>query len=131
MKEGREGSGRKEGARRLGKPGGAAQPGEASPVSVASPCLIRCRGAEPHERRPREGRSVSGHTLEQDRSPREDPGEEVSFLTRPGNGERPWRPAVHEAAKAMKGSSTNEAIPRSPARLWRTGQLHEGRGVAW
>jgi hypothetical protein len=41
MKEGREGKGRKEGVRRLRKPGDAAQPGEANPVSVASLCLIR------------------------------------------------------------------------------------------
>jgi hypothetical protein len=41
MKQGRKGTGRKEGVRRLRKPGDAAQPGEASPVQVASPYLIR------------------------------------------------------------------------------------------
>jgi hypothetical protein len=60
MKQGRKGTGRNEGVRRLRKPGDAAQPGEASPVSVASPYLIRCRGTEPHERRPWMGRSGAG-----------------------------------------------------------------------
>ena len=52
-----------ESVRRLRKPEGAAQPGEASPVQVASPGLIRCRGAKPHESRPREGRFPAGQTL--------------------------------------------------------------------
>jgi hypothetical protein len=36
-------------AKRLKKPEGAAQPGEASPVWVASRCFIRRRVSEPHE----------------------------------------------------------------------------------
>jgi hypothetical protein len=60
-----EGPREEQGARRLRKPGGAAQPGEANPVQVASRCLKRWRGREPHERRPRKRRSGSGETLEQ------------------------------------------------------------------
>jgi hypothetical protein len=50
----------------LGKPEGVAQPGEVSPVLVASRYSMRCRGDRPHERRPRERRSGSGQTLELD-----------------------------------------------------------------
>jgi hypothetical protein len=38
-----------QGVRRLRKPVGAAQPGQASPVLVAPRYLIRCRGEEPQE----------------------------------------------------------------------------------
>jgi hypothetical protein len=69
-------------ARRLRKPEGVAQPGEASPVQVASRCLMRRRATKPHEgsvvrRPPVSGRraarpSTVGQTLERSRSPRED-----------------------------------------------------------
>lgn len=41
VKESCKGTGRNQGVKGLKKPEGAAQPGAASPVQVASPCLIR------------------------------------------------------------------------------------------
>jgi len=71
-----------QGARRLRKPEGAAQPGEANPVQVASRCLMRRRVNQPHEGSVVRRRLVSGHravrrntvdhTLERSPSSRED-----------------------------------------------------------
>jgi len=58
--------------KRLRKPEDAAQPGEANPVQVASRCLRRHRGHEPHEGKLREQRSGAGQTLKRSPSPRED-----------------------------------------------------------
>jgi hypothetical protein len=49
------------------KPEDAAQPGQASPVQVASRYLMRCRDDEPQESKPRERRFPPGHTLKQSR----------------------------------------------------------------
>jgi hypothetical protein len=77
-----EGLREEQGARRLRKPEGAAQPGEASPVQVASRCLKRRRVNQPHEGSVVRRRLVSGHcavrhntvdhTLERSPSSRED-----------------------------------------------------------
>jgi hypothetical protein len=77
-----EGFREEQGARRLRKPEGAAQPGEANPVQVASRCLMRRRVNQPHEGSVVRRRLVSGrraarrntvdHTLERSPSSRED-----------------------------------------------------------
>jgi hypothetical protein len=77
-----EGFREEQGARRLRKPEGAAQPGEASPVQVASRYLMRRRVNQPHEGSVVRRRLVSGrraarrntvdHTLERSPSSRED-----------------------------------------------------------
>ena len=56
-----EGFREEQGARRLRKPEGAAQPGEANPVQVASRCLKRRRVNQPHEGSVVRRRPVSGH----------------------------------------------------------------------
>jgi hypothetical protein len=54
---------------RLRKPVGAAQPGEASPVWVASRCFKRQRGEKPHEGSLFRQQSAVGHTSEWSPSP--------------------------------------------------------------
>jgi hypothetical protein len=49
------------------KPEDAAQPGQASPVQVASRYLMRCRDDKPQESKPRMRRFLPGHTLKQSR----------------------------------------------------------------
>jgi hypothetical protein len=51
MKQGRHGFGGNQGVKRLKKPAGAAQSGEANPTQVAPRYLIRWRGRKPQERK--------------------------------------------------------------------------------
>jgi hypothetical protein len=67
-----EGCRAEQSARRLRKPVGAAQPGQANPVLVAARYLMRQRGQEPHEGSRFARRSTVGQTLERSESPRED-----------------------------------------------------------
>jgi hypothetical protein len=64
----------------LRKPAGVAQPGEVSPVLVASRLFIRCRGGKPHERRASREAVRFGSYPGVERSPREDPGRIFAIL---------------------------------------------------
>jgi hypothetical protein len=113
------------GVKRLRKPEDAAQPGQASPVSVAPRHLKRCRGEGPQEsvsvpirrlvRRVTADGPGSGQTLEQSEA-----HERIlrRFIVGAdlGPAERPRRPTPR-GAKVREGSSTHGAIPRALARL--------------
>jgi hypothetical protein len=133
MKQDQHGFGGNESVKRLRKPEGAAQPGEVTPVSVAPRHLERCRGRDPRRvsssisvsfSATREGgRSVTGQTLESGQD-HERIRRELHRSRRPGTVGRPRRP-TSQGAKAKGGSSTNTAIPRTSARLCRSGKRQE------
>jgi hypothetical protein len=115
--------------------------GQASPVSVAARHLMRCRGRNPRRVRPsatarcsarratRDERSDSGHTLQPSEAHERIRLESI-HSSRPEPAGRPRRPTP-KGEEAREGSSTNTAIPRTSARLWRTRERQERRRPPW
>jgi hypothetical protein len=119
-----------EGVKRLRKPEGAAQPGEANPVLVAPRYLVRCRGEKPQESWSAATRRA--RSLANDRRARTDGPARVILWSSAksrrgfsgnlsvhadlGPAERPRRPTPR-GAKVKEESLTDTAIPRTLARL--------------
>jgi hypothetical protein len=109
------GSRGEQGVRRLRKPGGAAQPGEANPVQVAPRHLMRCRGERPHERDVRRNAPLGSFSASSDgatRHPRD--LKTGTFSGRCARTDGPARVTLWSRAKSTRGFVVSSSVRGDP-----------------